>query len=80
VAGRCCVLSHDFAGFSREQFLAEDVRCRKEQVSGGQRLYAVQLPQKHTGYLAETHSCGSGGCNFDYLLLINKEDKARYGC
>jgi hypothetical protein len=74
------VLSQDFAGFSKQKFLTEDKRCQKGVGTQGQRLYTMQFPKKHTGYLAETFSCGSGGCSHDYLLFLDKKDKALYGC
>jgi hypothetical protein len=74
------VLSQEFDGFSRQNFLVEDKRCRKGGASDGQTVFAVRFPNRHPAFLAEAHSCGSGGCGFDYTLFLNKKDKTRYGC
>jgi hypothetical protein len=54
------VLSRDFAGFSTQKFLTEDKRCQKGGPTGGQRLFTMQFPNKHSGYLVRHTAVAQG--------------------
>ncbi len=72
------IISHEFSGLSKEKFLHEDIRSRND--TDGIRIYDVNLPNKEVAFLEESFSCGSAGCNFNYVLFVNPTDKAHEGC
>jgi hypothetical protein len=70
------VWSQEFAGFGDRKFLSEERACRKDSSA----IYAINLPGKIPAWLAESRSCGSAGCGYDYQLFTDRSEKVRLGC
>ncbi|WP_161850247.1 caspase family protein [Bradyrhizobium sp. CCBAU 051011] len=70
------IWSQEFGGFGDRKFLSEERACRKD----GSTVYAISLPGKIPAWLAESRSCGSAGCGYDYQLFTDKREKVRLGC
>jgi hypothetical protein len=72
--------SQDFAGFGKQKYLQELPACRSGIASSGSTVYSVGMAGRQPAWLAESWSCGSGGCSFDYELFFSETDKTNYKC
>jgi caspase domain-containing protein len=73
-------LTFDFTGFEGSPLLKEDPTCRTGESKSGTKVFSVSIPGRIPAWLAEEWSCGTGGCNYQYRLFYNRQDRSRFNC